>query len=99
LSPTWQNDLDSFANKRKKQIMHNVGKIDRAIRLLIAATLLILYFTKVLESAFFLFLPLVLVMTSLRRCCPLYAVLGFGTCGVKPVETDNKIDTDKLKLK
>jgi len=76
--------------------MHNVGKIDRAIRLLIAATLLALYFTKVLESAFFLFLPLV---TSLRRCCPLYAVLGLGTCGVKTVETETKIETDKLKLK
>ncbi len=92
-------ECPSYFSNKKVEIMHNVGKIDRAIRLLIAATLLILYFTKVLESSFFLFLPLVLVMTSLRRCCPLYALLGLGTCGVKPVETENKIDTDKLKLK
>jgi hypothetical protein len=79
--------------------MHNVGKIDRVIRLLVAATFVILYFTRVLESAFFLFLPFVLVMTSLRQCCPLYALLGFGTCGVKTVETEKKIETEKLKLK
>jgi hypothetical protein len=78
--------------------MHNVGKIDRAIRLVIAVTLAILYFTKVLESSFFLFLSLILVFTSLRRCCPLYALLGLGTCGIKTDETDRKIDTEKLKL-
>jgi len=79
--------------------MHNVGKIDRVIRLIIAITLSVLYFTKVLESSFFLFLSMLLVFTSLRRCCPLYAVLGLGTCGIKIEETDRKIDTEKLKLK
>jgi len=80
-------------------MMHNVGKIDRIIRLVIAATLIVLYFTKVLESSIYLFLALLLVFTSLRRCCPLYAVLGLGTCGIKTEETDRKIDTEKLKLK
>lgn len=80
-------------------MMHNVGKIDRIIRLVIAATLVVLYFTKVLESSIYLFLALLLVFTSLRRCCPLYAVLGLGTCGIKKEETNRKIDTEKLKLK
>jgi hypothetical protein len=80
-------------------MMHNVGKIDRAIRLVIAVTLVILYFTKVIESPAILFISMVLVFTSFRRCCPLYALLGLGTCGIKTDESDRKIDTEKLKLK
>jgi hypothetical protein len=80
-------------------MMHNVGKIDKVIRLIIAVTLATLYFTKVLESSFFLFLALVLVLTSLRRCCPIYALLGLGTCGVKTDETKRKIETEKMNLK
>ena len=79
--------------------MHNVGKIDRFIRIGLAAILLILYFTHVLESKFFLFLPLVLVFTSLNRCCPLYAILGLGTCGVKVDESKKQIETEKLDLR
>jgi hypothetical protein len=79
--------------------MHNVGKIDRAIRLVIAVTLVILYFTKVIGTPAILFISMVLLFTSLRRCCPLYALLGLGTCGIKTEATDRKIETDKLKLK
>lgn len=79
--------------------MHNVGKIDRIIRLTIAAVLATLYFTHVLESKFFLFAAFMLVMTSLRRCCPLYAVLGLGTCGVQVDESKKIIDTDTINLK
>ena len=79
--------------------MHNVGKIDRFIRIGIAAALLILYFTHVLESKFFLFLPFVLVFTALNRCCPLYAILGLGTCGVKVDESKKTIETEKLNLR
>lgn len=79
--------------------MHNVGKIDRLIRIGIAIVLLVLYFTHVFESKFFLFLPLVLIFTSLNRCCPLYAILGLGTCGVKVDKRETTIETDKLNLK
>lgn len=79
--------------------MHNVGKIDRFIRIGIAVVLLILYFTHVFESKFFLFLPFVLIFTSLNRCCPLYAILGLGTCGVKVDESKKTIETEKLELK
>lgn len=76
--------------------MHNVGKIDRFIRIGIAIIFLILYFTHVLESKFFLIIPLVLIFTSLNRCCPLYAILGLGTCGVKVDESKKTIETEKL---
>lgn len=79
--------------------MHNVGKIDRIIRLSIAAILATLYFTNVLESKFFLFLPFMLGMTSLRRCCPLYSVLGLGTCGISVDESKKTIETQPLDLK
>lgn len=79
--------------------MHNVGKIDRIIRITIAAVLLILYFTDVFESGIILFFAFMLIITSLRRCCPLYAVVGLGTCGIKVDKTENKIETEKLNLK
>jgi len=79
--------------------MHNVGKIDRIIRLSLAVLLAILFFTQVLESKFFIFLAFMLVMTSLRKCCPLYALLGLGTCGVKLDETKKIIETEPLDLK
>jgi hypothetical protein len=63
--------------------MNNVGYIDRIIRITIAATLLILHLADVIpenliDSA--LVVSMLLVFTSLRKCCPLYALLGFGTC-------------------
>ncbi|MFA9388217.1 MAG: DUF2892 domain-containing protein [Prolixibacteraceae bacterium] len=79
--------------------MHNVGKIDRIIRISIAALLGILYFTQVVESKFFLFLAFMLVMTSLKRCCPIYSMVGLGTCGVKMDESKKTIDTEPLNLK
>jgi len=79
--------------------MHNVGKIDRIIRLAVAAVLATLFFTHVLTSAFFIVLALVLAFTSLNRCCPIYTILGLGTCGIKTEESERKIDTDKLDLK
>lgn len=79
--------------------IHNVGKIDRIIRIILAVTVGTLYFTRVLESKAFLFLAFMLAMTSLNRCCPLYSIFGFGTCGIEVEENDKKIKTEKLKLK
>ncbi|MBN2805043.1 MAG: DUF2892 domain-containing protein [Prolixibacteraceae bacterium] len=79
--------------------MHNVGKIDRFVRIGLALLILVLYFTKVVESEIFLFVAFVLVMTSLRRCCPLYALLGLGTCGTNTGKSDRLIDTDRYKPK
>lgn len=77
--------------------MHNVGKIDRFVRIRLAVLFLILYFTGVLKSEFFIFLAFMLVMTSLRRCCPLYALLGLGTCGINPEKSERVIETEEYK--
>lgn len=78
--------------------MHNVGKIDRWIRLGIAAILMILYYTKTVEYQALIVVALILAATSLRRCCPLYALLGLGTCGIETDKTDRVIDTKPLDL-
>ncbi len=78
--------------------MHNVGKIDRWIRLGIAAILMILYYTKIVEYQAVIIIALILAATSLRRCCPLYALLGLGTCGIETDKTDRVIDTKLLDL-
>lgn len=78
--------------------MHNVGKIDRWIRLGISAVLMILYYTKIVEYQAVIIIALILAATSLRRCCPLYALLGLGTCGIETDKTDRVIDTKPLDL-
>ncbi|MBA4409757.1 MAG: DUF2892 domain-containing protein [Bacteroidota bacterium] len=82
-------------------MFHNVGKIDRIIRVVLAVILATLYFTKVVEGSWgtgIIIAAVVLLMTSLRQCCPIYALLGFGTCGIDPGKTDKTIKTEKLKL-
>ena len=82
--------------------MHNVGKIDRIIRLSVALVFVILYYVKVGNGAwdsYFIFGAALLFITSMRKCCLLYALLGFGTCGVQNHESEPKIKTKKVKLK
>ena len=60
----------------------NLGNLDRIIRVIIAAVILLLYFTNVLTgtAAIVLFiLAGVLVITPLVGFCPLYALLGINT--------------------
>jgi hypothetical protein len=81
---------------------HNVGKIDRIIRISIAITIGILFFFNIIEGKLANILGpigVILAMTSLRQCCPLYAILGMGTCGTDVGESDIKIKTKKINLK
>ncbi len=83
--------------------MHNVGKIDRIIRLALALTASVLYFTGTISGTIgnvIIVIAGVLLLTSMKKCCPLYALLGFGTCGTSSVEeTDIKVETKKLNFK
>jgi hypothetical protein len=82
-------------------MFHNVGKTDRIIRIILAVLFVILYFTNLVEGKWAevsIIVAIVLAMTSLRQCCPLYAILGFGTCGVKSDKSETTIKTEKLKL-
>ena len=60
----------------------NMGTADRIIRVIVAAIVVILYFTNVLSGVLgivLLILSGVFVFTSLISYCPLYAPLGFRT--------------------
>jgi hypothetical protein len=83
-------------------MLHNVGKIDRFIRLSIALILVVLYYAKIANGAwdtYFMVGAAMLLITSMRRCCPIYALLGFGTCGVETDTKDQIIKPKKVNLK
>jgi hypothetical protein len=64
----------------------NMGSIDKVIRLLIAAVLVVLYFTGTLTGTLgiiALVVAAVFTLTSLVSFCPLYTVFGIKTCKVK----------------
>jgi len=52
-----------------------------------------------LGTTAFIVIAVVLAATSLRRCCPIYALLGMGTCGTGVDEKEATIKTEKLDLK
>lgn len=83
-------------------MFHNVGKIDRFIRMAVSLTIFVLYFLEVISGDLgegLLVAAVVLFATSLRRCCPIYALIGLGTCSTSPVSKETpKIKTKKLKL-
>ncbi|MBA4055650.1 MAG: DUF2892 domain-containing protein [Marivirga sp.] len=60
----------------------NMGSADRIIRVIIAATLITLYFTGVLTGTLGLVLialSIIFVFTSLISFCPLYLPFGLST--------------------
>jgi len=60
----------------------NVGIIDRAVRILIAIVIIVLYFTNVISGTLaivLLVLAVVFILTGLIRFCPLYLPLGINT--------------------
>ena len=82
-------------------MFHNVGKVDRIIRLIISVILFSLYFANTFEGQWnnaFLAGAILMFFTALRSCCPIYAMLGFGTCGIKNDNSTPKIKTKKLEL-
>jgi hypothetical protein len=60
----------------------NMGKVDRAIRLLLVVLVLVLYFTHVISGTLGIILMAVagiLAVTSIFGVCPLYMPLGLNT--------------------
>ena len=83
-------------------MLHNVGKIDRIIRLSLALVFVALYYLKIANGSwdsYFIFGAALLFITSMRQCCPLYALLGLGTCGIQAEGKEPVITTKKIKLK
>jgi Protein of unknown function (DUF2892) len=61
----------------------NMGLIDRLIRLIVAATLAMLYFTNVVTGTagiILLVIAGVFTLTSFISFCPLYTIIGINTC-------------------
>lgn len=64
----------------------NMGGADRVIRVIIAAIIAVLYFTKVIPGTLgivLLALGGIFVLTSLVSFCPLYLPFGINTCKKK----------------
>jgi hypothetical protein len=60
----------------------NIGSIDKVIRLLLAAVILILAFTKVITGTLaivLIILAVILVLTSIISVCPMYLPFGLST--------------------
>jgi len=60
----------------------NMGTVDKAIRLIVALVVVVLFFTKVISGVVgivLLVLAGVFVLTSLISFCPLYPVVGLNT--------------------
>jgi hypothetical protein len=61
----------------------NMGFADRAIRVIVAIIITVLYFTNLISGTLgivLLVLAAVFVLTSLIGFCPLYAPFGLTTC-------------------
>jgi hypothetical protein len=64
----------------------NMGTVDKAIRIIVALIIGILFFTKVITGTLgivLLVLAIVFLITSLISFCPLYTLCGCSTCKVK----------------
>ncbi len=64
----------------------NMGNADKAVRIIIAIVVAILYFTGTIGGTLGLVLLIlagIFVLTSLISFCPLYAPFGINTCKVK----------------
>jgi hypothetical protein len=60
----------------------NMGTIDKTVRILVAAVVVLLYFTHVISGTLavvLLVLSAVFVLTSLLSFCPLYMLTGMNT--------------------
>jgi len=67
----------------------NIGVADRVIRIIIALTIGILYFTNVITGTLgtvLLIIGAILFITALLNFCGLYALFGFTTCPMKKAD-------------
>lgn len=64
----------------------NMGSTDKALRLIIAIVLVVLYFSNILTGTvgiIALVVAGVFTLTSLVSFCPIYPLLGVNTCKTK----------------
>jgi hypothetical protein len=64
----------------------NMGSVDRIVRVVVAAIIAVLFFTKVITGTLgiiLLALAAVFLLTSVVSFCPLYLPFGISTCETK----------------
>jgi hypothetical protein len=64
----------------------NVGSIDKGIRILLAAVVVLLNYFEIINGSpalTLLIIAMVLIVTSFANFCPLYALIGKNTCKIK----------------
>ena len=64
----------------------NMGSADKIIRLIIAALLVVLYFTGIVTGIIgyiLLAVAFIFIVTRLVSFCPLYTIFGISTCPSK----------------
>jgi len=71
----------------------NMGIADRALRIIIAIAIGILYYFKIIEGTLgsaFLALAGIFLATGLLSFCPLYTMFGIRTCGFRNAAAGKK---------
>jgi len=61
----------------------NMGTLDKTVRVIIAAIIAVLYFTKVIPGTIgivLLVVAIIFLLTSLLSFCPLYTICGMSSC-------------------
>jgi len=61
----------------------NMGTSDKAVRIIIAVAIAVLYYTNVISGSLAIVLMavgIIFLLTSLLNFCPLYTVFGINTC-------------------
>ncbi|REE79769.1 Protein of unknown function (DUF2892) [Lutibacter oceani] len=61
----------------------NMGTSDKAVRILIAIAIAVLYYTNVINGTLAIILMavgIIFLLTSLLNFCPLYTIFGINTC-------------------
>ena len=64
----------------------NMGNVDRGLRIIIAAIIVVLFFTNIITGTLgivLLVLAGIFLLTGFISFCPLYAPFGLSTCSVK----------------
>ena len=64
----------------------NMGTTDKAVRLIVAIVIAILYFTDIISGTLgivLLAVAAIFVLTSVINFCPLYTLFGIQTCPIK----------------
>ncbi|EPX76078.1 YgaP family membrane protein [Salipiger mucosus] len=59
---------------------NNVGKLDRILRILVGALLVLAFFMVEGQWSWLYLIGIVPLVTGLLGSCPLYAMLGVSTC-------------------